>query len=151
MKQIQTLITAAVVAAGLISGAQAQSSKSTVNVDNAVQVGGAANNSTNKQTYELGNAAGGGQSSVKANNVVQVGGAANNSKNEQSHQDPTIGEALLGEMSDTARVLFPVDANSAIAAPDRSIITRADGIPMGPNVTDAHERSAKAADAFMRG
>ncbi|WP_011583186.1 MULTISPECIES: D-xylulose 5-phosphate/D-fructose 6-phosphate phosphoketolase [Chelativorans] len=39
-----------------------------------------------------------------------------NSKNEQSHQDPTIGEALLGEMSDTARVLFPVDANSAMAA-----------------------------------
>lgn len=39
-----------------------------------------------------------------------------NSKNEQSHQDPTIGEALLGEMSDTARVLFPVDANSALAA-----------------------------------
>src|SRR5690606_39376043 len=26
-----------------------------------------------------------------------------NSKNEQSHQDPTMGEALLGEMSDTAR------------------------------------------------
>ncbi|MFH1553503.1 MAG: xylulose 5-phosphate 3-epimerase [Ancylobacter novellus] len=39
-----------------------------------------------------------------------------NSKNEQSHQDPTIGEALLGEMSDTARVLFPVDGNSAMAA-----------------------------------
>nr|WP_237489182.1 xylulose 5-phosphate 3-epimerase [Tsuneonella aeria] len=39
-----------------------------------------------------------------------------NSKNEQSHQDPTAGEALLGEMSDTARVLFPVDANSAVAA-----------------------------------
>ena len=39
-----------------------------------------------------------------------------NSKNEQSHQDPTIGEALLGEMSDTARVMFPVDANSAMAA-----------------------------------
>ncbi len=39
-----------------------------------------------------------------------------NSKNEQSHQDPTIGEALFGEMSDTARVLFPVDANSAVAA-----------------------------------
>lgn len=38
-----------------------------------------------------------------------------NSKNEQSHQDPTIGEALLGEMSETARVLFPVDANSAMA------------------------------------
>ncbi len=38
-----------------------------------------------------------------------------NAKNEQSHQDPTIGEALLGEMSDTSRVLFPVDANSALA------------------------------------
>lgn len=39
-----------------------------------------------------------------------------NSKNEQSHQDPTLGEALLGEMSDTARVLFPVDSNTAVAA-----------------------------------
>ena len=39
-----------------------------------------------------------------------------NCKNEQSHQDPTLAEALLGEMSDTARVLFPVDANSAVAA-----------------------------------
>lgn len=39
-----------------------------------------------------------------------------NSKNEQSHQDPGIGEALLGEMSDTSRVLFPVDANTAVAA-----------------------------------
>lgn len=37
-----------------------------------------------------------------------------NGKNEQSHQDPTLAEALLGEMSDTARVLFPVDANSAV-------------------------------------
>ncbi len=37
-----------------------------------------------------------------------------NSKNEQSHQDPTIGEALLGEMSDTARVLFPVDAKHGV-------------------------------------
>lgn len=39
-----------------------------------------------------------------------------NAKNEQSHQDPTLCEALLGEMSDTARVLFPVDGNSAVAA-----------------------------------
>lgn len=39
-----------------------------------------------------------------------------NGKNEQSHQDPTLGEALLGEMSDVSRVLFPVDANSAVAA-----------------------------------
>src|SRR5690606_532957 len=39
-----------------------------------------------------------------------------NGKNEQSHQDPTLAEALLGEMSDTSRVLFPVDANTARAA-----------------------------------
>ncbi len=39
-----------------------------------------------------------------------------NGKNEQSHQDPTIAEALLSEMSDVSRVLFPVDANSAVAA-----------------------------------
>jgi phosphoketolase len=38
-----------------------------------------------------------------------------NGKNEQSHQDPTLAEALLGEMSDVSRVLFPVDWNSAIA------------------------------------
>lgn len=38
-----------------------------------------------------------------------------NGKNEQSHQDPTLCEALMGEMSDTARVLFPVDASTAVA------------------------------------
>lgn len=36
-----------------------------------------------------------------------------NAKNEQSHQDPTLAEALLGEMADTSRVLFPADANMA--------------------------------------
>ncbi len=39
-----------------------------------------------------------------------------NAKNEQSHQDPTLPEALLGEMSDAARVMFPIDAASAVAA-----------------------------------
>lgn len=39
-----------------------------------------------------------------------------NGKNEHSHQDPTIAEALLGEMSDISRVMFPVDANSAVEA-----------------------------------
>ncbi|MCR6736008.1 MAG: xylulose 5-phosphate 3-epimerase [Afipia sp.] len=48
--------------------------------------------------------------------VVVTSHTWENSKNEQSHQDPTIGEALLGEMSDTSRVLFPVDTNSAMAA-----------------------------------
>lgn len=38
-----------------------------------------------------------------------------NGKNEQSHQDPSLCEALLGEMSDTAVVRFPADANSAMA------------------------------------
>ena len=38
-----------------------------------------------------------------------------NGKNEQSHQDPTLAEVLLGEMADSVRVLFPVDANSAAA------------------------------------
>ncbi len=37
------------------------------------------------------------------------------SKNEQSHQDPTFCEALLGEMADSARVVFAADSNSAVA------------------------------------
>jgi phosphoketolase len=39
-----------------------------------------------------------------------------NGKNEQSHQDPALCEALLGEMCHIARVLFPPDANAALAA-----------------------------------
>ncbi|WP_163832674.1 phosphoketolase family protein [Spartinivicinus ruber] len=38
-----------------------------------------------------------------------------NGKNEQSHQDPTLSEALMGEMTDMVRVLFPCDWNSALA------------------------------------
>lgn len=48
--------------------------------------------------------------------LIVTSHAWENSKNEQSHQDPTLPESLLGEMSDTARVFFPVDSNSAIAA-----------------------------------
>lgn len=47
--------------------------------------------------------------------VVLTSHTWENGKNEQSHQDPTLAEALLGEMADTARVLFPVDANSTLA------------------------------------
>jgi phosphoketolase len=36
-----------------------------------------------------------------------------NGKNEQSHQDPSFGETLLGEMSDVSRVLFPCDWTTA--------------------------------------
>lgn len=39
-----------------------------------------------------------------------------NAKNELSHQDPTMAEAMLGEMADVSRVVFPPDANAAIAA-----------------------------------
>ena len=39
-----------------------------------------------------------------------------NGKNEQSHQDPTLCEVWLGEMTDVAPVVFPVDANSAACA-----------------------------------
>jgi phosphoketolase len=38
-----------------------------------------------------------------------------NAKNERSHQDPSLGEALLGEPSDVCRVVFPADYNSAAA------------------------------------
>ena len=38
-----------------------------------------------------------------------------NGKNQQSHQDTTFCEALLGEMSDMVRVIFPADHNSVLA------------------------------------
>ncbi len=38
-----------------------------------------------------------------------------NGKNQQSHQDTTFCEALLGEMHDSVRVLFPADHNSTLA------------------------------------
>ncbi|MCG4453967.1 xylulose 5-phosphate 3-epimerase [Pseudomonas sp. MMS21-TM103] len=38
-----------------------------------------------------------------------------NGKNQQSHQDTSFCEALLGEMSDMVRVLFPADHNSLLA------------------------------------
>jgi phosphoketolase len=36
-----------------------------------------------------------------------------NGKNERSHQDPSMGEAMLGEPSDVSRVLFVPDYNTA--------------------------------------
>lgn len=38
-----------------------------------------------------------------------------NGKNEQSHQDPSMAEAMLGELSHISRVLFPGDFNQAVA------------------------------------
>lgn len=47
-----------------------------------------------------------------------------NAKNEQSHQDPTMAEAMLGEMADVSRVVFPPDANAAAAALARAYAQR---------------------------
>ncbi|MEX6501107.1 xylulose 5-phosphate 3-epimerase [Pseudomonas zhanjiangensis] len=38
-----------------------------------------------------------------------------NGKNQQSHQDTSFCEALLGEMGDMVRLVFPADHNSALA------------------------------------
>lgn len=47
--------------------------------------------------------------------VVATSHTWENGKNEQSHQDTTFCEALLGEMGDVSRVLFPADYNSTLA------------------------------------
>lgn len=47
--------------------------------------------------------------------VIATSHTWENSKNEQSHQDTTFCEAMLGEMSDVSRVLFPADYNSTLA------------------------------------
>jgi len=52
--------------------------------------------------------------------VVLTSHTWENSKNEISHQDPTLAEALLGEMADTVRVVFPPDANAAVAMLDNA-------------------------------
>ncbi len=48
--------------------------------------------------------------------VVLTSHTWENGKNEQSHQDPSCAEALLLEMGDRSRVVFPVDSASAVAA-----------------------------------
>jgi hypothetical protein len=62
-----------------------------------------------------------------------------NGKNEQSHQDPSMAEAMLGELSHVSRVVFPADFNTAAAVMERLyqtqgqfwtlVIPKADGIP----------------------
>jgi len=56
--------------------------------------------------------------------IVLTSHAWENAKNERSHQDPMLGEALLGEPSDVSRVLFPADANSAAAVMEGVYRTR---------------------------
>ena len=56
--------------------------------------------------------------------VVSTSHAWENGKNEISHQDTTFAEALLGEMSDTSRVVFPYDWNTAAASLEAAFATR---------------------------
>lgn len=51
--------------------------------------------------------------------VVLTSHTWENSKNEISHQDPTLAEVLLGEMADAVSVVFPPDANAAVAMLNR--------------------------------
>lgn len=48
--------------------------------------------------------------------VIATSHTWENGKNEQSHQDTTFCEALMNEMGDVSRVLFPADWNCAIVA-----------------------------------
>jgi phosphoketolase len=47
-----------------------------------------------------------------------------NGKNEQSHQDPSMAEAMLGELSHVSRVVFPADFNTAAVVIERLFQTR---------------------------
>jgi len=45
--------------------------------------------------------------------LVMASHAWENGKNEQSHQDPSMAEAMFGEMADISRVMFPPDYNTS--------------------------------------
>jgi phosphoketolase len=71
-----------------------------------------------------------------------------NGKNEQSHQDPSMAEAMLGELSHVSRVVFPPDANTAAATLARVyathgriwtlVVPKADTIPDLFTAEEAH-------------
>lgn len=56
--------------------------------------------------------------------IVATSHTWENGKNQQSHQDPTFCEALLGEMSDVSRVLFPCDAATTVESVRRIYAAR---------------------------
>lgn len=56
--------------------------------------------------------------------VVLTSHTWENGKNEQSHQDPSLAESLMSEMTDVSRVFFPVDGNSAVACLRETYRTR---------------------------
>lgn len=76
-----------------------------------------------------------------------------NGKNEQSHQDPTLCEAWLGEMSDVAPVLFPFDANVAVEAM-RSLYQqrgKVASVVVPKNITPLYCTPAQAQQALIDG
>jgi phosphoketolase len=82
-----------------------------------------------------------------------------NAKNEISHQGPTLAEVLLGEMGDAVSVVFPPDANGAMAALTQAYAHRgritAMVVPKRevPNVLDADAatRLAREGTICLRG
>jgi len=79
-----------------------------------------------------------------------------NGKNELSHQDPTLCEAWMAEPPDRARVVFPVDWNSALACMDACYRTQGEiwvmVVPKRPvpNVLDEAQSRQLAARGVLR-
>ena len=57
--------------------------------------------------------------------IISTSHTWENGKNELSHQDPTLAEALMGEMADISRVVYPFDWNTACAALASTFETKA--------------------------
>jgi phosphoketolase len=87
--------------------------------------------------------------------VVLTSHTWENGKNEISHQDTSMAEAMLGESSDIARVMFPVDYNSAAAAMQEVYRTRGQIFTLVvaksemPSVFDEHDARRLVADGAI--
>jgi phosphoketolase len=88
--------------------------------------------------------------------VVLTSHAWENGKNELSHQDTTLSEAWMAEPADRARVLFPPDANSAVACLEACYRTQGEiwaiVAPKRPVLARLDQRQARrlAADGALR-
>ncbi|MBS0582145.1 MAG: xylulose 5-phosphate 3-epimerase [Proteobacteria bacterium] len=87
--------------------------------------------------------------------VVLTSHTWENGKNELSHQDTSMAEAMFGEPSDIARVMFPVDYNSAAAVMREVYRTRGRIFTVVaaksemPSVFDAHDARELVADGAI--
>jgi phosphoketolase len=80
-----------------------------------------------------------------------------NGKNEQSHQDPSMAEAMIGELSHVSRVVFPPDFNAAASVVEclyqthgqfwTIVVPKADTIP---DLFTPEESRRLVADGGMR-